>query len=68
MGKVSAFGIIDKKYLRPHVPPGLFQVSVRRVAMSDGATVILEKTRDVQSQSGHSAGWTAALSLEGNDH
>lgn len=68
MGKVSAFGITDKKCLRPHLPPGLFQVSVQRAAMSNGAIVILGRTRDVQSQPVHTAGWTAALSLEGSSY
>ena len=68
MGKVGAFGIIDKKSLRPHLPLGLFQGSVPRAALSNGAIVILGRTRDVQSQSVHTAGWKAALSLEGSSY
>lgn len=36
--------------------------------MSDGAIVILGETRDVPNESMHSAGWTAALSLEASSY
>lgn len=39
-------------------------MSVQRAAMNNGAIVIPGKHRDMQSIV-HSAGWTAALSLEG---
>lgn len=55
-GEGSCFWNNWQEIFETHLPPGLFQASVRRVAVSDGATVILGKPRDVQSRSMHSGG------------
>lgn len=64
MGKVSAFRWWQEMFETTFAPGG-YSRWVCRAAMNNGAIVIPGKNRDVQVNPVHSAGWTAALSLEG---